>query len=87
MKRLNQELNTYDDSFIYTVFGEVEPIYVVNSSGYLITGKGVEIGQFKLRNNQWHLYLSGELYRSGPPDGLHKLPEFELKVLTELVNR
>ena len=86
MKRLIQHLDMVNDAFSYTIVGESEPLYWVDSSGYL-TSKGVEIGKFKLKDNQWHLYLSDELYRSGPPNGLFKLPEFELKALTELVNR
>lgn len=86
MKRLIQHLDMVNDALSYTVAGESEPLYRVDRSGYL-TSKGVEIGKFKLRDNQWHLYLSGELYRSGPTNGLFKLPEFELKVLTELVNQ
>lgn len=86
MKRLIQKLDMVQDSFSYTVYGEDEPLYIVDSSGY-VTSKGIEIGKFKLRDNQWHLYLSNELYRSGPTNGLFKLPEFELKALTELVNK
>lgn len=87
MKRLIQELNTVDDSFSYTVAGESEPTYKVDSHGYL-TEKGKEIGKFRLIDNHWHLYLDNVLYDiSGPPFGLFYLPEFELKVLTELINR
>lgn len=86
MKRLIQHLDMVNDAFSYTVAGESEPLYWVDSSGYL-TSKGVEIGNFKLRNNQWHLYLNDGLYMSGPPNSLFLLPEFELKALTALVNQ
>lgn len=91
MKRLIQELNTVDDSFSYTVRGESEPTYKVDSHGYL-TEKGKEIGKFQLIDSQWYLYINvigyddKVLYMSGPPNGLFYLPEFELKALTALVN-
>ena len=86
MKHLNQSFDFVDDSISYTVSGESEPLYRVDSSGYL-TKSGVECGKFKLEDNSWHLYLGCELFMSGPPDGLFKLPEFELKALTALVNQ
>lgn len=86
MKKLSQRLNTNDDSFSYTVLGEENPRYVVNSHAELIHSGNV-IGRFRLSNDQWHLYLDGVLYMSGPENGLFKLPEFELEVLTALVNR
>jgi hypothetical protein len=85
MKYLKQSLNTKDDSFSYTLMGETTPLYKVDSSGYL-TEEGKQIGKFKLGDNQWHLHLDGELFMSGPPNGLFYLPEFELKALTALVN-
>lgn len=85
-KHLRQELNTKDDSFTYTLFGENEPTYKVDSSGYL-TKKGVTIGKYRLGDNQWHLYLDDVLFMSGPKDGLFYLPEFELKSLTALINQ
>lgn len=85
MKRLIQHLDTSTDSFSYTVLGEDEPLYLVDSSGYL-TSKGVEIGKFVLRDNQWHLRIDDVIVDSGPQNGLFKLPEFELKALTEMVN-
>lgn len=88
MKHLYQELNTNDDSFIYTVSGESRPSYIVDSSAFLIDCKnGKVIGKYKLTCNQWHLYLDDVLFMSGPPNGLFKLPEFELKSLTALINR
>lgn len=86
MKRLIQELNTSDDSFSYTVSGEDSPRYVVDSNACLAE-RGSEIGRFKLGDNQWHLYIGDKLYMSGPENGLFKLPEFELKALTSLVNQ
>lgn len=86
MKRLLQELNTQDDSFTYTVRGESEPTYKVDSNAYL-TRKGVTIGKYTLGENQWHLYLDDILFMSGPPNGLFMLPEFELKSLTALINQ
>jgi hypothetical protein len=85
MKYLKQSFDFADDSISYTVFGETDPLYRVDSSGYL-TEKGEEIGKFTLGQQQWHLYIKGAHYMSGPPNGLHKLPEFELKALTKLVN-
>jgi hypothetical protein len=85
MKRLNQELNTFDDSFTYTVVGEVEPIYWVDSNGYLIS-KGVEIGKFRISGDQWQLHLDTTGVYMTSTQGLFKLPEFELKALTALVN-
>ena len=86
MKHLNQEFDFVDDSISYTVSGENEPLYRVDSSGYL-TKSGVQIGKFNLGDNQWHLVIDNKLFMSGPPNGLHKLPEFELKALTALVNQ
>lgn len=86
MIRLEQKLNLDDDSFTYTVVGEDAPRYRVNSAAAL-TEFDAHIGQFKLRYNQWHLYLGDILFMSGPPNGLFKLPEFELKALTALVNQ
>ena len=91
-KRLCQELNTQDDSFTYTVSGESEPTYLVDCHADLIDCKrGKVIGRFKLSSgdscNQWHLYIDDVLFMSGPPNGLFKLPEFELDSLTALINR
>ena len=86
MKRLIQHLDMVNDAFSYTIVGESEPLYRVDSSGYL-TSKGVEIGKFVLRDNQWHLRIDDVIVASGPQNGLFKLPEFELKALTELVNK
>lgn len=86
MKHLQQSLNTDDDSFTYTVSGETEPRYRVDSNANLFE-HGMYIGKYKLGDGQWHLYLDDVLYMSGPPNGLFKLPEFELKSLTALVNQ
>jgi hypothetical protein len=86
MKYLHQSFDLDDDSISYTVLGESEPLYRVDSSGYL-TEKGNAIGKFKLGDNQWHLYLEATLFMSGPEKGLFGLPEFELKALTALVNQ
>lgn len=87
MKRLIQQLNTQDDSFTYTVLGESEPTYKVDSNGYL-TKKGVTIGKYRLGNNQWHLHLypDDRLFMSSPHNSLFMLPEFEQRSLTELIN-
>lgn len=77
MKRLQQTLCTKTDSFSYTVFGESEARYHVDSSGYL-TENGRVIGKF---------CLHGQPYMHGPENGLFGLPEFELKALTHLVNQ
>jgi hypothetical protein len=52
MKHLKQDLNTSDDSFSYTLPGESEPLYRVDSSGYL-TERGEQIGKFCLRGKHW----------------------------------
>lgn len=92
MKHLYQQLNTQDDSFTYTVSGESEPTYKVDSNANLIDLKqGKVIGKYNLSSgdscNQWHLHLDDELFMSGPPNGLFMLPEFELKSLTALINQ
>jgi hypothetical protein len=84
MVHLKQVLNLKDDSFTYFV-GD-EPLYRVDCHAGL-TRKGVGIGHFKLRDDQWHLYLGDELYMSSPNDYAFNLPEFELEVLTELANQ
>ena len=87
-KRLCQELNTQDDSFTYTVLGEQEPSYKVDSSANLIDCKqGKVIGRYKLSSNAWHLYINDVLIESSPPGSTFYLPEFELKSLTELINK
>lgn len=87
MKRLIQELNLEDDSFSYTILGEEQPTYKVNSSGYL-TEKGVRIGRFKLDSYYtWNLYINDCLFMEGPPSSLFSLPEFELKALTKFINK
>lgn len=86
MHHLVQTLDVTDDSFSYTLLGESEPLYRVNSDGYLHKA-GEQIGKFKLGNAQWHLYIGDTLFMDGPENGLFKLPEFELKALTALVNQ
>lgn len=88
MKHLYQHLNTNDDSFTYTVSGESEPTYKVDSSANLIDCKqGKVIGRYKLSSNAWHLYINDVLIESSPPGSTFYLPEFELKSLTALVNQ
>lgn len=86
MKHLQQSFDFSDDSISYTILGESDPVYRVDSSGYL-TKAGVQLGKFRLAGKRWDLYLDGKLFMRGPPDGLFKLPEFELKALTALVNQ
>lgn len=87
MKRLIQDLNTQDDSFTYTVRGESEPTYRVDSNANLIDLKqGKTIGKYKLMHDQWHLYIDDVLIDSSGVNTLFHLPEFELKTLTALIN-
>lgn len=86
MIHLEQTLNTVDDSFIYSVRGEDKPRYIVNADGRLFTA-GKVIGRFRLNEDCWIMELGHTLFMSGPPNGLFKLPEFELKALTALVNQ
>lgn len=88
MKYLIQEFNFKDDSISYWLRGNSEPTFRVDCSGYL-TKDGKEIGEFKLSNEQWHLYIGDELYMSQGliHGGVFKLPEFELKALTSLINQ
>ena len=86
MKRLQQTLCARTDSFSYTVIGEEDPTYHVDSSGYL-SERGNEIGKFCLVENQWHLQIGGVVVDSGPENGLFYLPEFELRSLTTLINK
>jgi hypothetical protein len=88
MKYLYQELNCKDDSFTYTVYGEKEPSYRVDSNANLIDLKqGKTIGKYKLMHDQWHLYIDDVLIDSSGVNTLFYLPEFELKTLTSLVNK
>lgn len=87
MKRLDQEFNFDNDSISYTVHGEETPSYVVDCHSCLFE-KDKEIGRFRLQGEQWYLVIDGQgVFMNGPPNGLHKLPEFELKALTALVNQ
>lgn len=86
MKYLKQDLDTSDDSFSYTLFGETEPLYVVDSSGYL-TERGEHIGKFCLRDGHWDLVLDNGVTHEGTSSGTFKLPEFELFILTKLANQ
>lgn len=88
MKRLQQTLCSKTDSFSYTVIGESDPIYKVDSNGCLFE-KGKEIGRFRLQgDNQWYLVIEGQgVFMNGPPNSLFGLPKFELKALTNLVNQ
>lgn len=88
MKHLYQELNTKDDSFSYTVNGDSEPTYIVDSNANLIDyKKGKVIGEYQLMHDSWHLYIGGTLVESSPPNTLFHLPEFELRSLTALINQ
>lgn len=86
MHHLHQKFDFNDDSISYRVNGESDPLYRVDSSGYL-TKLGAQIGKFNLIDNQWHLVIDNKIFMSGPVGGLFKLPEFELKALTALVNQ
>lgn len=86
MIHLEQTLNTVDDSLIYTVVGETTPRYIVNADARLFSA-GKCIGRFRLLNGHWSLYIGDELYMNGPSMNLFKLPEFELRALTALVNQ
>lgn len=86
MIHLEQTLNTADDSFIYTVKGEDTPRYIVNADGRLFAA-GKCLGRFRLLEQAWLLELGHTLFMGGPSNGLFKLPEFELKALTALVNQ
>lgn len=87
MKRLQQTLCTKTDSFSYTVVGESEPRYRVDSSGYLTDEKSRVIGKFCLYGQRWELLLNGQPNMQGPENSLFGLPEFELKALTALINK
>lgn len=86
MKQLHQSLNTDDDSFTYTVVGESEPRYRVDSNANLFE-RGAYIGCYKLRDSRWCFYINNHMVECTPPNSLFKLPEFELKTLTDLVNQ
>lgn len=86
MKYLKQDLNTSDDSFSYTLLGESEPLYRVDSSGYL-TERGEQIGKFCLRDRHWDLVLDNGTVFEGTAFGTFKLPEFEIFILSKLVNQ
>jgi hypothetical protein len=86
MKYLKQDLDTSDDSFSYTLLGESVPLYRVDSSGYL-TKRGEQIGKFCLRDQHWDLILDDGSVFEGTQFGTFKLPEFELFVLSKLVNQ
>jgi len=86
VKYLSQDLDTCDDSFSYTLFGESEPLYRVDSSGYL-TERGEQIGEFCLRDKHWDLVLDSGTIFEGTAFGTFKLPEFELFILTKLANQ
>lgn len=86
MKYLRQTLDTSNDSFSYSLFGETEPLYVVDSSGYL-TERGEQIGKFRLREGHWDLLLDSGVTFEGTAFGTFKLPEFELFILSKLANK
>lgn len=81
-----QDLNTRDDSFSYTLLGESDPLYRVDSNGYL-TERGQQIGKFCLSDKHWDLRLDNGVVHEGKKFGLFKLPEFEHSILTILANQ
>lgn len=85
MKRLIQEFNLSDDSISYTIAGKQKAFYRVDNNGYL-TQNGVGIGKFRISGEQWQLHLDSIGVYMTSTQGLFKLPEFELKALTALVN-
>lgn len=86
MKTLMQHLDTKDDSFSYTLLGETDPLYRVDSSGYL-TERGVQIGKFCLRGKVWDLVLADGKVFHGLDFGMFGLPEFEHYILSKLANQ
>lgn len=82
---INQVLDTVDDyiSFVNRETGET--LYRVDSSGYLTNSCENQIGKFSLKENQWFLKIDGEVFAEGPPNGLFKLPEFELVAIVKLL--
>lgn len=86
MKPLMQDLDTSDDSFSYTLLGETDPLYRVDSNGYL-TKRGLQIGKFCLRADHWDLVLDDGTVYQGLDFGTFYLPEFELHILSRLANK
>jgi len=83
---INQVLDTVDDSISFVSRDTGETLYRVDSSGYLTNTCGHQIGKFSLRDNQWFLKIGDEVFAEGPPNGLFKLPEFELVAIIKLLN-
>lgn len=83
--RINQVLDTVDDSISFVNAETGETLYRVDSSGYLTNSCEDQIGKFSLRDNQWFLKIDGEVFAEGPTNGLFKLPEFELVAIIKLL--
>lgn len=82
---VNQVLDTSDDSISFLNRETGEQLFHVDSSGYL-TNNGENAGKFSLKDNQWILKIDDEVFAEGPPNGLFKLPEFELVAIIKLLN-
>ena len=85
MIHLTQRFNTKTDAIEYTQHGHDEPTFLVDSSAVLFK-HGEQIGTFRLRNTHWDLYIGDKLYGCSPANYTFKLPEFELDILTILIN-
>lgn len=83
--RINQVLDLTDDSISFVDAETGETLYHVGSSGYLSNSCENQIGKFSLRENQWFLKIDDEVFAEGPPNGLFKLPEFELVTIIKLL--
>lgn len=81
---VNQVLDTSDDSISFVNQETGEQLFHVDSSGYL-TNNAEDVGKFCLRDNQWFLKIDDEVFAEGPPNGLFKLPEFELVAIIKLL--
>lgn len=81
---LHQKLNTKDDSFTYTLPGDSECLFKVDSNAalYLL---GKQIGKYKLVTDKWQLWIDGNLFDSSDPNTLFYLPEFELDSLNQIL--
>lgn len=83
--RINQALDLNDDSISFVDADTGETLFRVDSSGYVSNSWEDQIGKFCLRDNQWFLKIDGEVFAEGPPNGLFKLPEFELVAIIKLL--
>jgi len=82
---INQLLDLSDDSISFVIRQTQETLFHVDSSGYLTNSSGESAGKFCLGDNQWFLEIDGEVFAEGPPNGLFKLPEFELVAIIKLL--